>query len=227
MSDTTNAAEARRRLLAKRLRGGAKPLTEGPRLGRGELLPPQERLWVHQQLDPDSTAFSICEAVRIEGPLDVGALEDAAAEVSARHETLRTTFHAEDGVAYTMTHEELLPEVTVLDSTVDSAVTRAVTRPFDLASGPLLRLDVVPDGQAHVLVLSTHHIIADGWSMSLLITELTAAYLRRTGAPIPPPEPLRAHWSDVVRTRKSTPCATVPSKESLLSHSSIWSVKSR
>ncbi|NGY62592.1 amino acid adenylation domain-containing protein [Lentzea sp. NEAU-D13] len=209
MSDTTNAAEARRRLLAKRLRGGAKPLTEGPRLGRGELLPAQERLWVHQQLDPHSTAFSICEAVRIEGPLDVAALRHAAAEVSARHETLRTTFHAEDGVAYTLTHEELLPEVTVLDSTVDSAVTHAVTRPFDLATGPLLRLHVVPDGQAHVLVLSTHHIIADGWSMSLLITELTAAYLRRTGAPIPPPEPMRAHWSDVVRVRRGTPQSTV------------------
>ncbi|SDG65576.1 HAD-superfamily phosphatase, subfamily IIIC/FkbH-like domain-containing protein/amino acid adenylation domain-containing protein [Lentzea fradiae] len=198
----SGAAEARRRLLAKRLRGTAKQRSEGPRLGRGALLPVQERLWVHQQLDPGSTAFSVCEAVRVDGPLDVAALRDAATEVSARHETLRTTFHAEDGVAHTLTHESLPPEVTVLDSTVDAAVTRAVTRPFDLATGPLLRLDVVPDGPAHVLVLSTHHIIADGWSMSLLITELTAAYLRRTGAPIPPPEPLRAHWSDVVRAHR-------------------------
>ncbi|GHH42762.1 non-ribosomal peptide synthetase [Lentzea cavernae] len=199
----SSAAEARRRLLAKRLRGNAKQRSEGPRVGRGALLPVQERLWVHQQVEPGSTAFSICEAVRVDGPLDVAALRDAAVEVSERHETLRTTFHAEDGVAHTLTHESLPPEVTVLDSTVDAAVTRAVTRPFDLTTGPLMRLDVVPDGQAHVLVLSTHHIIADGWSMSLLITELTAAYLRRTGAPIPSPEPLRAHWSNVVRAHQA------------------------
>ncbi|MGW0030970.1 amino acid adenylation domain-containing protein [Streptomyces sp. NPDC003314] len=213
----TAAAEARRKLLARRLAGGAArrtaPTAAAPTAPEtapapdGAPVPPtpsQLRLWTHQQVHPESTAYTICDAVRLTGPLDPGTLRAAAAEVALRHEALRTTFHAEDGVPRTRVHRALPPELTVHPAAtgLDPLVERVLARPFDLAAGPLLRLDLLAEAEhSHVLVISMHHIVGDGWSMSLLVREITAAYLRLEGRPAPAPAPLRTTWSAVVRER--------------------------
>ncbi|MFD6889356.1 amino acid adenylation domain-containing protein [Streptomyces sp. NPDC059957] len=207
----TAAAEARRRLLARRLAGRttiprtpapAAPTAAAAGAGPDRPTPSQLRLWMHQQVHPDSTAYTICDAVRLTGPLDADTLRAAAADVARRHEALRTTFHTADGVPATRTHRDLAPELTVHPSAtgLDPLVGRVLTRPFDLAAGPLLRFDLLVEApDSHVLVISMHHIIGDGWSMSLLVREITAAYLRRTGRPAPEPAPLRTTWSEIVR----------------------------
>ncbi|MFJ2766003.1 amino acid adenylation domain-containing protein [Streptomyces prasinus] len=215
----TAAAEARRRLLARRLATRAAapakaaapttataapaPATTAPAAGPDRPTPSQLRLWTHQQVHPGSTAYTICDAVRLTGPLDADTLRAAAADVARRHEALRTTFHTEDGVPVTRTHRDLAPELTVHRAAATGLgplAERVLARPFDLAAGPMLRLDLLAEaGDSHVLVISMHHIIGDGWSMSLLVREITTAYLRLAGRPAPEPRPLRTTWSTIVR----------------------------
>jgi amino acid adenylation domain-containing protein/non-ribosomal peptide synthase protein (TIGR01720 family) len=157
---------------------------------RSEELPlsfSQQRLWFLAQLEGPNSAYNLASAVRLDGDLDVAALERAISTVIERHEILRTTF-AEAGGKPSQRISEALPfnlAVQDLASLPDEKqqieVLRLATeesdRPFDLAAGPLLRINLFrlkPD--AHILVLVMHHIIADGWSMSVLIREVSALY---------------------------------------------------
>jgi amino acid adenylation domain-containing protein len=147
----------------------------------------QERLWFLDRLDPGTAAYTISWALRLQGSLDVAALERAVGEVVRRHESLRTTF-AEQGsapVQVVAPFDGFRLEVEDLSALDDAAreaaarrrATEEATRAFDLARGPLFVAGLLRLGaEEHVLLLSMHHIISDGWSMSVLYNELSVLY---------------------------------------------------
>ncbi|MCP4663294.1 MAG: non-ribosomal peptide synthetase, partial [bacterium] len=160
---------------------------------------------------PGNTAFNVAGAVRLAGVPVPAALAAALEAVIRRHETLRTTFAEVAGRPVPKIHPPPAPELPLLDLTAlpESAREQELRRrldeesrtPFDLSAGPLVRVRLLRLAPAeHVLVLNLHHIIADGWSVGILIRELAAFYraaIRRRPAPLAP-LPLQyaefAHW---------------------------------
>ncbi|RLK61737.1 non-ribosomal peptide synthase protein (TIGR01720 family)/amino acid adenylation domain-containing protein [Actinokineospora cianjurensis] len=140
----------------------------------------QQRLWFLQEFEPNSTEYVTPLAVRLRGPLDLGALEAAMTALSARHESLRTTFHGEDGQGTQVVHPAASVAVPVVDITeagLAAALDRAAGEPFDLVTGPLVRPVVFRiDALDHVLALTMHHIVTDGWSAGVLMADLAELY---------------------------------------------------
>ncbi|MFD4371313.1 amino acid adenylation domain-containing protein [Streptomyces sp. NPDC058486] len=155
-----------------------------PAVPRTDALPlsyQQEGLWFLHQLDPTSPVYNVPLALRLRGRLDVDRLSHALGRLVARHESLRTRFVTVDGTPVQVT--DPAPEarpLTVVPTHPDAVpqlLAEAATRPFDLATDPLLRTELLRLGPAeHVLVLCTHHIIADGWSAGVLLDELSTLY---------------------------------------------------
>ena len=134
----------------------------------------QRRLWLLDQLVPDSSAYHIGWHVRLTGELDRPRFEQALWTVVNRHDALRTTFAAADGVPTQVVASRVaVPVADLLESEVDAWV----RHPFDLAAGPLLRAGLarVDEGE-HVLVLVVHHAVVDGWSCGILFDELARSY---------------------------------------------------
>jgi amino acid adenylation domain-containing protein len=147
----------------------------------------QQRLWFLDQFQPNSPFYNIPTAVRLTGKLDVVAFERALNEIVRRHETLRTTFATSDGKpvqviapqdalplpVFDLTHHEVeVRETDALRLARDDA-----QRPFDLSRGPLLRATLIRLGnEEHIVLLTMHHIVSDGWSMGVLISELATLY---------------------------------------------------
>ncbi|WP_018682964.1 non-ribosomal peptide synthase/polyketide synthase [Actinokineospora enzanensis] len=143
----------------------------------------QQRLWFLQEFEPGSTEYVTPLAIRLRGPLDLGALTVAMTALVARHESLRTTFHGVDGQGrqtvhpMTSTAEVAVPVVDVSEEALPGALDRAATQSFDLAAGPLLRPTVFRVGaEDHVLALVMHHIVTDGWSAGVLMADLAELY---------------------------------------------------
>ncbi|MBV9496874.1 MAG: amino acid adenylation domain-containing protein, partial [Acidobacteria bacterium] len=146
----------------------------------------QERLWFINQLEPNSAAYNVPAAVVIEGELDVDRLKAAFDVVIERHENLRTVFVNRDGRSQQqiLNRVEIALDLTDLTHIADTdaraeeaqRLCRAdVAKPFDLATGPLVRGKVIRLGEhEHLLMLNMHHIISDGWSIGVLIRELGA-----------------------------------------------------
>ena len=164
----------------------------------------QERLWFLDRLVPTNAAYNVPTAFRLEGALDIAVLQRCLDEIAARHETLRTTFKEQDGepvqvigrpgpVAMPVeTISNMMPadrEAHVQRCVVDEAL-----RPFDLSSEPLFRARLLRlDEQKHVLMVSMHHIICDGWSHGVLCRELALLYeaLAAGGRPTLPDLPVQ------------------------------------
>jgi amino acid adenylation domain-containing protein len=146
----------------------------------------QRRIWLSHLLAPDSPAYHMPIALRLRGPLDPDALQRGLDAVTARHEALRTTFHAVDGVPRQRIRADQRAAIDVRPGPADTAtLAREAWRPFDLAVGPLLRAVLwrVADDD-HVLLLVIHHIVGDGWSERVLLRDLSACYLAaREGRP--------------------------------------------
>lgn len=153
----------------------------------------QARLWLLNQLEPASPAYNVLAARRLTGPLDAPALHAAFAALIRRHESLRTTFVLVDGnpvqqIAALMALPLASEDIRGLDAEsraacIEHALSDAASTPFDLARGPLLRVQLLRTGaEEHILVLSMHHIISDGWSMSTLWRELSALYCAEVDA---------------------------------------------
>ncbi|MBK4215970.1 amino acid adenylation domain-containing protein [Paracoccus caeni] len=156
------------------------PAAVALRPARLPLSPGQMHFWLGQQVQPDSAAFAIAFAWGIDGPLDPEALSRALAHLVARHEPLRTAFPSEDGQPWQDIREVAIT-LTRLDVASDTDAAKAersfAARPFDLAEAPLFRatlLRFAPD--RHRLLLSFHHIIADGWSRGVFLRELAEIY---------------------------------------------------
>ncbi|TDF77388.1 non-ribosomal peptide synthetase [Pseudomonas sp. H9] len=143
----------------------------------------QNRLWLLWQLESHSAAYNIPGALRLRGELDADALQSSFQALVARHESLRTVFFEEQGQALQRILPTLALAVQHVDlSDVDSAEVEArreaeARQPFDLQFGPLLRVTLVRlDSEEHQLWVTLHHIIADGWSMNILIDEFSRLY---------------------------------------------------
>jgi amino acid adenylation domain-containing protein len=165
----------------------APPIGRAPRENALPLSFAQQRLWFLDQLKPNSSFYNIPAAVRLSGTLQITALEQSFREIIRRHESLRTTFGLVDGVPVQIIHEPPAFNLPVLDlsavpeSEREAEARRAAAeesqRPFDLSMLPLLRASVVRlSEQEHLLLCTLHHIISDGWSMGVLIRELTTLY---------------------------------------------------
>ncbi|MBZ4423048.1 non-ribosomal peptide synthase/polyketide synthase, partial [Myxococcus sp. RHST-1-4] len=185
----------------------APPLVPVSREGTLPLSFSQQRLWFIDQLEPGSAAYNIPSALRLTGTLDAGALERAFTELVRRHEALRTRFVSVNGQAAQHISPPAAFPLATVDLTALPAETREAeahrivgaeaVRPFDLARGPLLRANLLRLGtEDHVLMLVMHHIVSDGWSMGVLVRELTALYAAFTsGRPSPLPE-LSVQYAD-------------------------------
>lgn len=150
---------------------------------RGDRFPlsfPQQRLWFLDLMTPHSPAYNMLDALTLTGALQVNALRRAFDALVARHEVLRTTFHAEDGVPYQRVHPESKLDLPLVEGSAQRAEEIAATMaqtPYDLATGPLLRAVLVRTApEQHVLLLAMHHIISDGWSMGVIAREIAALY---------------------------------------------------
>jgi amino acid adenylation domain-containing protein len=147
----------------------------------------QQRLWFLDQYEPESVLYNIPAALRLTGPLDVAALERSVRELVRRHETLRTTFAVFNGRPFQVIHEPTEWRLHVRDlrrlppETREAEVARLADAeaqtPFNLARGPLSRVGLLRLAEdEHVLLLTMHHIISDGWSLQILVGELGALY---------------------------------------------------
>ncbi|HYG62677.1 MAG TPA: condensation domain-containing protein, partial [Thermoanaerobaculia bacterium] len=166
----------------------------------------QQRLWLAAQLETDGALYNIPVALRVAGPLRAEVLGRCLAEIVRRHEVLRTVFTAPKGSPAQWIQPSVQPSLPVVDLSAlpewerePEAVALAreeASRPFDLTDlterhrGPLLRgllLRLAADD--HVVALTVHHIAGDGWSMGVLVREVTALYAAfAAGLPSPLPE---------------------------------------
>lgn len=180
--------------------GGAAPLSYA-----------QERLWFAHRVQPDSFAFNIPRAVELRGRLRPWALRRALTDIVGRHAALRTVFEARDGEPYQRIEPPApvaLPEIdlgALPDSWRDEEARRQVAsgsrQPFDLAAGPLVRVRLLRFGgegesERNVLLFVVHHIVADAWSLGVLVEELGAAYAAYAADRAPELPPLPVQYAD-------------------------------
>ncbi|QVK34090.1 non-ribosomal peptide synthetase [Pseudomonas syringae] len=176
-----------RDLEAFALAAGAGQGNDAPRFIKADRTQPlglsyaQQRQWFLWQLDPENTAYIIPAALRLRGSLDIAALEHSFSALIARHETLRTTFRQQGEHAVQVIHapRALTLSVESLPSgqTLEACVQQEMQRPFDLEQGPLLRVRLLNlNTDEHVLILTQHHIVSDGWSMPIMVDELVRLY---------------------------------------------------
>nr|WP_282706566.1 non-ribosomal peptide synthetase [Pseudomonas syringae] len=176
-----------RDLAAFALAAGAGQGNDAPRFIKADRTQPlglsyaQQRQWFLWQLDPQNTAYIIPAALRLRGSLDIAALEHSFSALIARHETLRTTFRQQGEQALQIIHppRALILSVESLPSgqTLEACVQQEMQRPFDLEQGPLLRVRLLNlNTDEHVLILTQHHIVSDGWSMPIMVDELVRLY---------------------------------------------------
>ena len=147
----------------------------------------QQRLWFLDQFEPNSPFYNIPTAVRFRGYLDLGAFEKSVNEIVRRHETLRTFFAVMDGKPvqavrphYTLSIPLLNLEVYSEDRRQAEAMRLAAEeaqKPFNLSTGPLLRVTLLRlQENDHIVLMTMHHIISDGWSMTVLVREIAMLY---------------------------------------------------
>src|SRR6185312_9437329 len=209
MAETANRvsrlSETQLALLEKRRRGEFVPKNEVSKIvrrarnGRLPLSFAQQRLWILDQLEPGNTFYNISKVMRLKGELKLEALDRTVSEIVRRHEVLRTKFLSESGEPWQEVTALGEVKLAVTDlSGFDEAGREAAIEElakaegevlFDLAHGPLLRVKVLRlSAQDHVVALTMHHIVSDGWSMGVLIKEVTSlydAYSRGTESRLP------------------------------------------
>ncbi|HEX6292071.1 MAG TPA: condensation domain-containing protein, partial [Herpetosiphonaceae bacterium] len=167
----------------------------------------QQRLWFLDQLEPDSPFYNMPLTVRLKGPLHLEALQDSLDEIVRRHEALRTIFPLVDSQPV----QRILPEAgcplslidlrSVPQSQREAEIARRLAeetrRPFDLAHGPLIRSTILrADEHDHVLLITMHHIVSDGWSLGVLVRELAALYEAFSGGNPAPLADLPVQYAD-------------------------------
>ncbi len=176
-------------------------------VNRGTILPlsfAQQRLWIEDQMQYGRSTYNVPLVLRLEGVLNQTALKQSLEAVVERHEVLRTTFEMRSGVLIQVIAQSdhislpiydissLPPEKGALETT--RFLEELIHRPFDLKQGPVFQAALLHlNDSNHIALLVMHHIIADGWSMSLLLKELTAFYLFYANGqtPLLPPLPIQ------------------------------------
>ncbi|MEM9596177.1 MAG: amino acid adenylation domain-containing protein, partial [Acidobacteriota bacterium] len=169
----------------------------------------QERLWLLDQIETESTAYNLSGALDLRGRLDADALGAAFADLATRHGSLRTTFaeHPEHGGHGVQIVGDGVPTVESVDlrhlqpgdaeAEADRLASQLARTPFDLGRGPLLRLTLARLGDDHHrLIYALHHIVSDGWSMGILIREVSALYAARVSGRDADLPPLPVQYAD-------------------------------
>ena len=159
----------------------------------------QRGTWFLEQLRPRNPGYIVPGAVRVEGPLDTAVLRTAVAEIVRRHEALRTVFELRDGAPAQVVRHHMTVDVPETDLSGDEftdadrqkRIDDALAEPFDIDTGPLLRVRLLRTGpQESVLVVAMHHLVSDRWSTAVFLSELSELYEAFTaGLPSPLPEP--------------------------------------
>ncbi|MFD8728290.1 amino acid adenylation domain-containing protein [Streptomyces sp. NPDC059611] len=197
--------------------------TLGGSTATGGLVPShgQERLWFLHQLDPTDASYNIPLVLRLTGALSVPALVAAFEGTVARHEALRTRFADVDGRPVAVVDAPGPVRVETLDlrsrpGDAGPLLAERTNGAFDLAEGPLLRIALLrTDEDEHLLCLVLHHIVADGWSLNLLRTELATRYAAHlAGRPVDLPEVLP--YTEYARREREA--ARGPEAEAALDH---------
>ncbi len=165
----------------------------------------QRRLWVLSQTEQASIAYNIPEILLMEGNLDRDVFERAFAELTRRHESLRTTFEYINGELYQKIHDKIdfkvnftdMADEAVPDECAPEFIRKEITRAFDLTAGPLFRVSLLKlSDTRHVLVFNIHHIVSDIWSMNILAREFCVIYDAFRNGRDNPLQPLRIHYKD-------------------------------
>ncbi|WP_426387727.1 non-ribosomal peptide synthase/polyketide synthase [Sphingobium sp. R-21] len=213
--EAMDSANANREMLIQRVlrRRGVGGGASRPTVQRSKTVGPlplsfaQERLWFLDELGHVGATYNMPLGLRLEGLLDVVALERSLAELVRRHESLRTRFGSEGGSPFQRIDPASVFALTKIDLSgvekavrageVDRLVRAEVEAPFSLSQGPLFRASLLClDEQEHVLLMTMHHIVSDGWSMGVLTRELGALYdAYSQGRPSPLGEP-RLQYAD-------------------------------
>jgi len=191
------------------------PINEETGIPDGELKPSfsQQRLWFLDQLAPGNLFYNIPVAVKLKGILDYGALEYSINEIIRRHAALRTTFESIGGkpVQRIQPYQPMSIPVSDLtelsmeerDAEINQFVSQEAKHPFNLETGPLMRvrLLIIDHGDLerepeHIIILVMHHIVSDGWSMGIFINEIGALYSARKARVVSPIPELQIQYYD-------------------------------
>src|SRR6185369_7274082 len=167
----------------------------------------QQRLWFLDQLEPNTSSYNIPISIRLKGQLNTAVLERSYNEVVRRHASLRTVFTAIKGTPFQIIAEHQPQTISLLDRSelpeserdneLLTLATEEAYKPFDLSTGPLVRVALVKfAADDHGLLLTMHHIISDGWSMNVVVQEVSALYQAfAADEPSPLPE-LKIQYAD-------------------------------
>ncbi|MEO8153077.1 MAG: amino acid adenylation domain-containing protein [Rhizobacter sp.] len=174
----------------------------------------QQRLWFVSQIEASSQAYHMPLGLRLAGPLDAGALRRALDRLVARHESLRTTFRrgathpvqniAPPDIGFPLAEHDLraLPPET-REEDLERRIAEEATAPFDLATGPLARGQLLRvDDEDHVLLVTMHHIVSDGWSMGVLTREMNLLYQAFRQRRPDPLAPLSIQYADYAQWQR-------------------------
>src|SRR6185503_8259223 len=202
--------------------GLAERIEQAQRAGAGLLAPPlvrvtgaerlplsfaQQRLWFLDQMEPGSSSYNIPAAVRLRGALDIAVMERTLSEIMRRHEVLRTRFVAVDGEPVQVIDAATpfgleVHDLSLLDEEAREAEMLRMVRveaslPFDLSRGPLLRVSLIRlQTEEHVAAVTMPHIVTDGWSMGIFISEVATLYIAYVRGDESPLEELPIQYSD-------------------------------
>ncbi|MEU8262194.1 amino acid adenylation domain-containing protein [Micromonospora sp. NPDC048999] len=192
--------------LLDRVRAAAPADGDGLTTGNPPTLsPPQRRLWFMDQIAPSSAPYNIAVAHRLRGPLDIAALGAALRAVAERHDVLRWRIPQTGGVPYAVREEPTDVAVPVVDLTgaadaeaeLATMLAAGAGHAFDLATGPPWQVTVYRLGSdEHVLAMTMHHAVFDGWSEALLYDDLAAGYARAVNGEPPARPALPATYAD-------------------------------
>lgn len=179
------------------------PLLPASRPGNLPLSFAQQRLWFLDQLEPNSPVYNMSAAIRMQGELHIEALQQSIRAIAQRHETLRTTFTTAEGQPVQVINPDVEMRLPLLDFSAfppDKAlewINQTTQKPFNLQQGPLFRAELIRlQASEYILVLTLHHIIADAWSIGILVKELSRGYAAfSTGNP-PALAPLPIQYAD-------------------------------
>lgn len=173
----------------------------------------QERLWLLEQLQPDTSVHNLLHCLHLKGVLDVAALEQSLMEIACRHEILRTTFKIINGQPVQVISPKIEWKLPVVDLSEIPAEQRQIQamklakedaeQPFDLAKAPLWRFQLLRLGEEeHILYRTIHHIIFDGWSHSVFMRELGILYKAFSQGQPSPLSQLPIQYADYAQTQK-------------------------
>ncbi|MFD2169281.1 amino acid adenylation domain-containing protein [Tumebacillus lipolyticus] len=189
------------------------PIAASVRADKLPLSYAQERLWFFEELQSGTATYNIPGGLRLTGRLDISALQRSLQSILDRHEALRTSFRTRDGQPEQVIEHGLSMPFAVIDLQGVPAAEREAEavrltdaearKPFDLSIAPLIRATLLVLGEEdHVLLLTMHHLVADGWSLGVLVRELTAFYSAYTAEQPVPFAELPIHYADYAQWQK-------------------------